>query len=112
MISLVAVLLPSTVFTVIVAVPSLRPLTLPFSSTVATDVSLLSQVTFLFVAFSGATVAVSSTVFLASTVAVSGATVTPVTATGSSASTSVVSSALLSERTVNKFKGLLEDPSS
>ena len=102
-IAAVAVLLPSTVFAVIVAVPSATPFTFPFSSTVATDVLLLSQVTFLFVAFSGATVAVSCTVFLASTVAVEGVTLTPVTATGSDASSIVIVSALPDERTVNRF---------
>ena len=54
----VAVNLPSTVSTVIVAVPALRAVTLPFS-TFATVASLDFHVTSLFVAFEGATVAVS-----------------------------------------------------
>ena len=49
----VAVLLPSTVAAVIVAVPGATAVTLPQVSTVATDSSLLLQVMILFVAFSG-----------------------------------------------------------
>ena len=52
----VAVLLPSTVLTVIVVVPTATAVTVPLL-TVATLVLLLVQVTFLFVAFAGATVA-------------------------------------------------------
>ena len=55
----VAVFSPSTVLTVMVAVPLRTPVTRPFSSTVATEGSLLSHVTVLFVALSGSTVAVS-----------------------------------------------------
>ena len=66
-----------------IAVPGLTPRTLPVDETVATDVSLLVHVTALLVASSGATVAFSSTLFLASTVVVLGETVTPVTETGS-----------------------------
>ena len=56
-----AVLLPSTVFTVIVVVPPapFKHVTLPSASTVATDWFEDSQVTALLVAFSGRTVAVS-----------------------------------------------------
>ena len=55
----VAVLPPSSVVTVIVAVPSFTPVTNPLLSTVATAVLLLSHVTFLFVALEGVTVALS-----------------------------------------------------
>ena len=58
----VAVLLPSSVVTVIVAVPFATAVTFPFASTVATFASLVLKFTFLFVAFAGATVAFSSTV--------------------------------------------------
>lgn len=54
-----AVLLPSSVVTVIVAVPSALAVTNPVEETVATEVLLLVQVTFLFVALEGYTVAVS-----------------------------------------------------
>ena len=54
-----AVIPPSSVFTVTTAVPLLRAVTLP-SSTVATDGSSDDHVTFLFVAFSGLTVAVNT----------------------------------------------------
>ena len=50
---------PSSVFTVIMAFPTLMPDTLPFESTVATLVFELDHVTFLFVAFEGDTVAVN-----------------------------------------------------
>ena len=53
----VAVLLPSSVFTVMVAVPALTAVTLP-SDTVATVLSLELQITFLLVALEGLTVAV------------------------------------------------------
>ena len=58
MTSQVSVLPPSCVVTVIVAVPTPIAVTSPFSSTVATPVLLLSQVTFLLLALSGFTVAV------------------------------------------------------
>ena len=51
-----------SVLTVIVAVPGLTAVTTP-SSTVATELSLLLQATFLFVALSGVTVAVRVTIF-------------------------------------------------
>ena len=54
----VAVLPPSSVVTVIVAVPALRAVTCPLL-TVATDSSELFQLTFLFVALAGYTVAVN-----------------------------------------------------
>jgi len=54
----VAVLLPSWVVTVIVAVPAALPVTVP-PFTVAMPVLLLDQVTVLFVALLGATVATS-----------------------------------------------------
>ena len=49
----VAVFPPSSVLTVIVAVPFAIPFTSPDEDTVATNELLLAQVTFLFVAFSG-----------------------------------------------------------
>ena len=58
----VAVLPPSCVLTVIVAVPSYTAVIVPLLSTVATFVSLEVQVTSLFVAFSGNTVAVNFSV--------------------------------------------------
>ena len=61
MISHVSVKLPSSVVAVIVAVPIVSAVTTPSSSTVATAVSEELQVTFLFVASAGATVAVSVT---------------------------------------------------
>ena len=57
----VAVWLPSAVLIVMVASPAATAATLPLVSTVATVVLLLSQVTFLFVALSGFTVAVKVT---------------------------------------------------
>ena len=54
----VAVLLPSLVLTVIVALPAAFAVTTPEVETVATDVLLEDQVTVLFVAFEGDTVAV------------------------------------------------------
>ena len=65
----VAVLPPSAVVAVMIAVPSAIPVTLPVLSTVATEVSLLLQATFLLVAFAGVTVAVSCVVLPVSTVA-------------------------------------------
>lgn len=53
----VAVKLPSSVVTVMVAVPAATAVTLPVLSTVATLVSLEDQVTFLLVALAGFTVA-------------------------------------------------------
>ena len=53
-ITLVAVLAPSAVVTVMVAVPTDTPVTSPVALTVATAVLLLLQVTFWFVAFAGA----------------------------------------------------------
>ena len=64
----VAVLLPSSVVTVIVAVPSATPLITPSSSTVATASLLLLQLIFLLVAFAGVIVAVNCFVLPVSTV--------------------------------------------
>ena len=76
---LVALLLPSTVVTVIVQVPFATAVTFPFASTVATFVLLDVHVTLLSVASAGATVAVSCTVSPAFVrVAVSCVKVTPV----------------------------------
>ena len=58
----IAVLFPSTVVTVTTAVPSAFAVTFPSSSTVATSSLSLEKFTCLFVAFFGATVAVSCTV--------------------------------------------------
>jgi len=55
-----AVLLPSAVFTVMVAVPAATALTSPPADTVATEVLLLLHVTFWFVAVEGAMVAIRS----------------------------------------------------
>ena len=77
----VAVLLPSCVVKVIVAEPTATPVTTPVVLTVANAVLLDVHVTFLLVAFEGATVAVNEVVAPATTLAVVGATVTPVTAT-------------------------------
>ena len=52
-------MLPSSVVTIIVAVPSETAVTRPLDDTVAIDVELDFQLTFLFVAFEGITVAVS-----------------------------------------------------
>ncbi len=76
-----AVLLPSCVVTVIVAVPTATPVTRPELLTVAKEVFDELQVTVLFVAFEGATVAVSCWVAPTLIEAVVGLTVTPVTAT-------------------------------
>ncbi len=57
-----ALLLPSTVLTVISVVPALTATTLPFASTVAIVESTADHVTFLFVAFAGKTVAVKVSV--------------------------------------------------
>src|SRR3954468_12557763 len=63
------------------AVPMALAVTKPFALTVATAVLLDDHVTFLLVAFEGATVAVSCCVAPTVTVADVGETVTPVTAT-------------------------------
>ncbi len=80
--ALVAVLPPSCVVTVMVAVPAATAVTRPAVLTVATAVLLLLHVTFLLVALAGATVAVNCCVEPIFTVAVVGLTVTPVTTTG------------------------------
>ena len=77
----VAVLLPSAVVTVIVAVPDATAVTFPEVETVATLVLLLLQVTFLFVALLGATVAVSVSVAFGANVSVVLFRLTPVTGT-------------------------------
>ena len=55
----VALVLPSSVVTVMVAVPFATAVTTPLLLTLATEVLLLDHVTFLFVALSGKIVAVS-----------------------------------------------------
>lgn len=77
--TLVSFLLPSFVVTVIVASPAATPVTTPLASTVAVASALDSYDTVLSVALEGATVAVKLTVLPTSTLAVLGATVTPVT---------------------------------
>jgi hypothetical protein len=81
--------LPSWVVTVIVAEPADIPVTNPLVLTVAILALELDQVTFLLVAFEGATVAVSCVVALTATVADVGLTLTPVTATLEPAETKV-----------------------
>ena len=76
----VAVKLPSTVVTVIVALPAPTAVTSPVADTVATVSSDEDQVTLLFVASSGATVAVNSKAAPPTVIEpVVGDTVTPVT---------------------------------
>ena len=77
----VAVLLPSSVVTVIFASPSLTAVTLPLPSTVAIFVLSDFHVTFLLVAFSGATVATNVTVPPTVSVCAVLSSLTPVTAT-------------------------------
>jgi hypothetical protein len=77
----VAVFAPSCVVTVMVALPKATPVTKPVELTVATDALLVLHVTFLFVAFEGATVAVNCVVAPTFTLALVGDTVTPVTGT-------------------------------
>ena len=72
-------MLPSAVVTVIVAVPAALAVTTPDVETVATDVLLLLQVTFLFVAVEGDTVAVSCSVAFLARVIEDLLSVTPVT---------------------------------
>ena len=79
--ALVAVFDPSTVVTVMVAVPAATPVTTPAELTVAIDDALDVQVTFLFVALLGVTVAVKVVVPPTAIDAVVGLTDTPVTAT-------------------------------
>jgi hypothetical protein len=77
----VAVLAPSCVVTVIVAVPAAIAETNPPVLTVATEVLFAAQLTVLLVAFAGATVAVSCCVVPTAIDADVGETETPVTAT-------------------------------
>ena len=78
----VAVLAPSAVVTVMVAVPTLTPVTKPVALTEATPVLLLLQVTAWFVAFAGAMVALNCCVPPINIDAVVGDTLTPVTKIG------------------------------
>ena len=77
----VAVLPPSLVFTVIVALPGVPAVTTPFSSTDATPASLVSHVTLLSPASSGVTVAVRVAVSPLVSVSSVLSRLTPVTAT-------------------------------
>ena len=77
----VAFLLPSSVVTVIVAVPAFFAVTTPEVETVATVVLLEDQVTFLFVALDGDTVAVSVCVWPSTKVRLVWFKLTPVTGT-------------------------------
>ena len=85
----VAVLEPSCVVTVMVAVPTETPVTSPVALTVATAVLLLLQVTLWFVAFAGAMVELSCCVPPIKIEAVVGLTVTPVTRIGLTVMTEV-----------------------
>ena len=76
----VSVLFPSAVLTVITAVPSATAVTLPFSTVAMLGLSL-AQLTALFVASAGATVAVSVSFAPSLRVSVFLFSVTPVTAT-------------------------------
>jgi hypothetical protein len=76
----VLVKLPSSVVTVIVAVPSLMPVTTPFA-TVATDSLLLFHITFWLVAVPGSTEAVNFPVVPAVRDSVVGVKLTPVPST-------------------------------
>ena len=76
----VAVFAPSTVVTVMVALPAATAVTTPLSLTVATDSLSELHVTLLFVAFDGETVAVSAAVPPMFRLTVSGDRLTPVTA--------------------------------
>jgi hypothetical protein len=58
----VAVLLPSTVVTVMVAVPAATAVTRPFADTVAAEVLLLVHVRFWFVALDGVMAGVGASV--------------------------------------------------
>ena len=87
---LVAVLAPSCVVTVMMAVPGATAVTNPLALTVATAVLLELQLTILFVAFDGETVAVTCCVVAAEMEAEAGETVTPVTATVVQFSASVI----------------------
>jgi hypothetical protein len=78
----VAVFPPSSVFTVIVAVPAELPVTTPTELTIATTVLLLDHLTALLVAFDGATIAVSVSEEPASIVNAVLPRLTPVTAMG------------------------------
>ena len=88
-ITLVAVLEPSCVVTVMVAVPTDTPVTSPLALTVATAVLLLLQVTFWFVAFAGVMVELSCCVPPIRTEAEVGDTLTPVTSIGLTVMTEV-----------------------
>ena len=77
----VAVMPPSCVVTVMVAVPAVNAVTNPVEFTVATAVLLLLQVTDWLLAFAGAIVAANCCVLFMGNIADVGATVTPVTAT-------------------------------
>jgi len=77
----VAVFAPSTVVTVMVALPAATAVTTPLELTVATEVLLLLQLTLLLVALAGDTVAVSVAVCPTVKLNVVGDTVTPVTGT-------------------------------
>jgi hypothetical protein len=77
-----AVLLPSAVVTVIVALPIDMPVTVPFEDTVTTEEALVLHVTFLFVALYGETVTVKVALLPTKRDWVVLSNVTPVTETG------------------------------
>jgi len=76
------VMLPSTVVTVIVAIPALTPTTFPLEETVATVGSLVVQVTLLLVALVGAMISFKLTLAPTFTVALLLFRLTPVTGIG------------------------------
>jgi hypothetical protein len=78
----VAVLWPSSVVTVIVALPAFTPVTVPFEDTLATAVALLVHVTALLVALDGETVSASFSLLPAGILVDVLFKITPVTATG------------------------------
>ena len=86
--------LPSAAVAVMVAVPALLAVTVPFASTVATAALSLLQVTFLLVALSGVMVAVRVSVFPSVKFKVSWFSVTPVT--GTTAASMVIENSLVS----------------
>jgi hypothetical protein len=90
----VAVLLPSSVVTVMVAVPALTAVIVP-PDTVATVGALVLHVTFLFVALEGATVAVNVSILPTVIVVDDLFKDTPVTSTGGGAVTVTVQAAVL-----------------
>ncbi len=78
----VAVLFPSSVVTVIIAVPTPTPVTTPLASTIATVISSELQVTSLSVAFAGKIISFNIVVFPSVIIIDNGSTLTLVTGIG------------------------------